>query len=284
MLLLCGALVYGQSERGSIRGTVLDSSGAVVPGSKVTAVNPANGIEATTRSTGSGNYNIPQLPPGTYRVEVEAAGFKKLVRENVVVEVSGVTPLDLTMEVGQLSEQVTVTAEAPMLKSETSELSVDVNPKAYNDLPLTSAAGFVGGRGPEAFIFLSPGVTPGIHAGGSPTDTFDSHINGSPSLSKEMQVDGMSTQIAEVQGDPRDLTFPPDAVQEMSLMTSSYPAEFGNTGGGIERYVIKSGTNSFHGNLYEFLRNTAFDARGFFNKSVAVHHENEFGGTFGGPV
>ena len=99
-----------------------------------------------------------------------------------------------------------------------------------------------------------------------------------------MQVDGMSTQIAEVQGDPRDLTFPPDAVQEMSVLTSSYPAEFGNTGGGVERYVIKSGTDAYHGNLYEFLRNTDFDARGFFNDSVAVHHENEFGGTFGGPV
>ena len=94
----------------------------------------------------------------------------------------------------------------------------------------------------------------------------------------------MSTQIAEVQGDPRQLTFPPDAVQEMSIMTSSYPAEFGNTGGGVEQFVFKSGTNGFHGSLYEFLRNTDFDARGFYNSSVAVHHENEFGGTFGGPV
>ena len=201
-----------------------------------------------------------------------------------MVEVSGVTPLDLRMEVGQINQKVEVTTEAPLLKSETSELSVDVNPASYNDLPLTSAAGNVGGRGPEAFIFLSPGVTPGLHAGGSATDTFDAHINGSPTLSKEMQVDGMSTQISEVQGDPRDLTFPPDAVQEMSVMTSSYPAEFGNTGGGVERYVIKSGTNSYHGNIYEFLRNTDFDARGFFSSSVAVHHENEFGGTLGGPV
>jgi hypothetical protein len=283
-LLLCLAALYGQSERGTIRGTVEDSTGAVVPGAKVSAINVATNVETTTRSGDAGNYNIPGLSPGVYRVQVEQSGFKKLIRENVVVEVAGVTALDLSLEVGQLNDSVTVTAEAPILKSETSDISVDVNPKSYNDLPLTSAAGFVGGRAPEAFIFLSPGITPGVHAGGAATDAFDAHINGSPSLSKEMQVDGMSTQISEVQGDPRDLTFPPDAVQEMSVLTSSYPAEYGNTGGGVERYVIKSGTNEFHGNLYEFLRNTDFDARGFFNSDVAVHHENEFGGTFGGPV
>jgi hypothetical protein len=283
-LLLCSTALVAQSERGSIRGTVLDSSGAVVPGAKVTAINVGTNIPISTVSAPAGNYNIPQLPPGTYTVRAELTGFKELVQENVVVEVSGVTPLDLHMEVGQISEKVTVTTEAPLLKSETSELSVDINPTSYNDLPLTSAGGNVGGRGPEAFIYLSPGITPGVHAGGQATDTFDAHINGSPTLSKEMQVDGMSTQISEVQGDPRDLTFPPDAVQEMSVMTSSYPAEFGNTGGGVERYVIKSGTNSYHGNLYEFLRNTDFDARGFFNTAVAVHHENEFGGTMGGPV
>ncbi|HVT91919.1 MAG TPA: carboxypeptidase regulatory-like domain-containing protein [Bryobacteraceae bacterium] len=283
-MLLCGVLAFAQSERGSIRGVVEDASGAVLPGAKVTAVNVGTNVETSTLSMEAGNYNLPELPPGRYVVQVELKGFKKLVRENVTVQVSGVTPLDLRMEVGEVSESVTVTAAPPALKSETSDVSMEVNPKSYNDLPLTSAAGMVGGRGPEAFIFLSPGVTPGVHAGGLASDTFDAHINGSPTLSKEMQVDGMSTQTAEVQGDPRNLTFPPDAVQEMSLLTSSYSAEFGNSGGGVERYVIKSGTNEFHGNLYEFLRNTAFDARGFFSDSVAVHHENEFGGTFGGPV
>ena len=284
VLLICWVGLYAQSERGSIRGTVEDSTGAVVPGAKITATSLATNIETSTLSEQAGNYNIPQLAPGVYTVRAELAGFKTLVRENVVVVVSGVTPLDLTMAVGEITEKVTVTTAAPMLKSETSDLSIEVNPKSYNDLPLTSAAGMTGGRGPEAFIFLSPGITPGLHAGGAPTDTFDAHINGSPTLSKEMQVDGMSTQIAEVQGDPRDLTFPPDAVQEMSVLTSGYPAEFGNTAGGVEQYVIKSGTNTYHGNLYEFLRNTDFDARGFFSSSVAVHHENEFGGTFGGPV
>lgn len=276
-VLVCCAALYAQSERGSIRGTIEDASGSVVPGAKVTATNTATGVETSTQTTDAGNYNIPQLPPGTYTVSVEQAGFKKLVQENIQVQVSGVTALDLRLEVGQISESVTVAGAAPMLKSETSEVSVDVNPKSYNDLPVTSS----GGRSPEAFLFLSPGVTPG---GNATSNNFDAHVNGSQTLSKELQVDGMSMQIAEVQGDPRTLTFPPDSIQEMSVMTSSYPAEFGNTGGGVERFVVKSGTNSLHGDLYEFLRNTDFDARGFFNTSTSVHHENEFGGTVGGPV
>jgi hypothetical protein len=277
ILLICGAGLYAQSERGSIRGTVQDATGAVVAGAKVTATNVGTGVETSTNTTESGNYNIPQLPPGEYTVSAEQTGFKKLIQQNVLVQVSGVASLDLHMEVGQVSEQVTVTASAAVLQTETSEVATDVNPKAYTDLPLSSS----GARSSEAFMFLSPGITPG---GNSNSNTFDAHINGSQTLSKEMQIDGMSTQIAEVQGDPRQLTFPPDAVQEMSVMTSSYPAEFGNTGGGVERFVFKSGTNQFHGVAYEFLRNTAFDARGFFNTSVAVHHENEFGGSLGGPV
>lgn len=271
LLFFCCAGVYAQSERGSIRGTVEDATGAVVSGAKVTAINVATGVETATVSTDSGNYNIPQLPPGMYKVQVQLAGFRTLIQENVEVEVSGVAGLDLRLEVGALSESVTVASAAPMLKSETSEVSTSVSPRAYMDLPLSAG----GGRAPESFLFLAPGTS------GS---TFDAHINGSQTLSKEMQIDGMSTQIAEVQGDPRTLTFPPDAIQEMSVLTSSYPAEFGNSGGGVERFVVRSGTNEFHGNLYEFLRNNDFDARGFFNASTAVHHENEFGGSVGGPI
>jgi hypothetical protein len=204
-------------------------------------------------------------------VEAEQVGFKKLVRENVVVEVSAVVALDLYLDVGEVTERVMVTAAAPLLKSETSDVSIAVNPKSYTDLPLSAG----GGRAPENFLFLSPGAT------GS---TFDAHINGSQTLSKEMQIDGMSTQIAEVQGDPRTLTFPPDAIQEMSVVSSGYPAEFGNTGGGVERFVVRSGSNEFHGNMYEFLRNDKLDARGFFNADRSIHRENEFGFSVGGPI
>ncbi len=266
----CFALV-GQSERGSIRGTVEDSSGAVISGANVTATNIGTGIRTSTTTSEAGNYNIPQLPAGRYTVEVDHPGFKRLIQENVTVEVGGVAGLNLRLEIGLATESVTVADASPQLKTETTDISTAINPKSYNDLPLNAG----GGRAPEAFLFLSPGTN------GS---TFDAHINGSQTLSKEMQIDGMSTQIAEVQGDPRTLTFPPDAIQEMSVLTSGYPAEFGNTGGGVERFVVKSGTNNLHGNLYEFLRNDKLDARGFFNASRSVHRENEFGASAGGPV
>lgn len=235
------------------------------------AQNTGTGVLASATSTDAGNYNIPQLPPGRYTVTAEKEGFKKLIRENVTVEVSGVVGLDMTLDVGTVSDSVTVAAAAPQLKSETSEVSTVVSTKGFNDLPISAA----GGRAPETMLYLTPGFT---------GNTFDAHINGSQTLSKEMQVDGMSTVVSEVPGDPRTLTFPPDAVQEMSVMTSSYPAEFGTTGGGVERMVIKSGTNAFHGDAWEFLKNDYFDARGFFNASRSVHHENEYGFTAGGPV
>lgn len=268
---LCAVAVFAQSERGSIRGTVQDATGAVIPAAKVIATNVGTGVQTATVSTEAGNYNVPNLPPGTYTVSVEKEGFRKLLRENVIVALAAIVGLDLTLDVGAVSDSVTVAALAPQLKSESSEVSVNVSPKSFSDLPLNAG----GGRAPGNFLFLSPGTS---------GNTFDAHVNGSQTLSKDMQIDGMSTVISEIQGDPRTITFPPDAFQEMSVMTSNYPAEFGTTGGGVERYVVKSGTNDLHGNFYEFLKNDKLDARGFFNASRSVHRENEYGYTIGGPV
>ena len=270
--------LYAQTERGSIRGTISDPSGASVGRAKVTATDVATGVATTTYSTEAGNYNVPELPPATYNVQVQATGFRTLTQENVVVQVSSVAALDLQLQVGSISENVTVTAAAPILQSETSDVNTTVSPKAYSDLPLTSSGG---GRQPQGFMFLAPGVSAG---GNSASNTFDAHVNGSQTLSTELQIDGMTSQTAEVQGDPRNLTFPPDAIEEMSVTTSSYSAQFGNTGGGVEQFVVKSGTNGFHGNLYEFLRNDVLDARGFFNATRSPHRENEFGFSVGGPV
>src|SRR5687767_6652174 len=123
--------VQAQSERGAIRGTVTDSSGAVAAAAKVTAISAATKIVTSTVTTEAGNYNIPQLPPGVYTVEVEKQGFKKVIRANVVVEVSGVTGLDLTLQIGELSESITISDAASQLKSETSEVSTSVSTTAY---------------------------------------------------------------------------------------------------------------------------------------------------------
>lgn len=271
LALAAGVVCLGQTERGSIRGTVEDSTGAVIPGATVTATNSATGVQATTASTESGNYSLPNLPAGYYTVAAEKTGFKRLVRENVKVDVASVTGLDLQVQVGEVTESVTVSDAAPQLRSETSSVATSINPKTYLDLPL--AAG--GGRSPEAFIFLAPGTS---------GDTFDAHINGSQTLSKEIQVEGLSMAIAEVPGDPRTFTMPPDAIQEFSITTSSYSAEFGNSGGGIGQFTVRSGTNDFHGSAYEFFRNDKLNARGFFLGSRPIRRENEFGFSIGGPI
>jgi len=271
LLIVLVQAAFAQTDRGTIRGTVEDQSGAAVPGATVTATNAETGIRSTTQSTESGNYNLPSLPAGNYDVVAEKAGFKKLLRGNVRVEVAGTVGLDLQMPVGEVTDTVTVSESAPQLKTESSNVSTGVNPKSFIDLPLNAS----GGRAPETFIFLAPGTS------GS---TFDAHINGSQTLSKEIQIDGLSATTAEVGGDPRVLTLPPEAIQEFALVTSNFSAEFGNTGGGVEQFTIRSGTNKFHGVGYEFLRNDKLDARGFFNSTRSINRQNEYGGSIGGPI
>ena len=272
-LLFLSTFAFAQTERGTLRGTVMDTTGAAIAEVTVTATNQDTGVVTETVSTTAGVYHIPQVRPGPYRVEAEFAGFKKFIRENIRVAAGAIVPLDLVMEVGDVTESVTVSAAAISLKTESTEVSTDVNPKSFVELPLQVVGG--SGRAVESFIFLAPGTS---------GNTFDAHINGSQTLTKEIQMDGMSMTTAEVGGDPRVILLPPEAVQEFSLLTNNYPAEYGNSGGGIERLVVRSGTNDFHGNVYEFLRNDKLDASGFFAPTRAIQRRNEFGASVGGPI
>ena len=272
-VLFLSTVAFAQTERGTIRGTVIDTTGASIGDVTVTATNQATGLVSETVSTAAGVYQVPQIPPGTYTVEAEFSGFKKFVRENVRIAAGAIVPLDLVMEIGDVTESVTVSAAAITLKTESTEVSTEVNPKSFVELPLQVVGG--SGRAVESFIFLAPGTS---------GNTFDAHINGSQTLTKEIQMDGMSMTTAEVGGDPRVILLPPEAVQEFSLLTNNYPAEYGNSGGGVERLVVRSGTNDFHGNAYEFMRNDKLDASGFFAAKRAIQRRNEFGASIGGPI
>lgn len=262
-----------QTERGTIRGTVQDSSGAFMAGVKVTAVNVATGVAWESPSTGGGLYNIPNLPPGTYRVTAEMKGFKQLIENNVVVAVAAVVGLDLKMEVGAVTENITVTAAPAPLQTENTERALTLSERSYTDLPLSAG----GMRSPENFFLLSPGAT---------GDTFATRVNGSQALSREIQLEGMSVNDSEIGSHSAIMLnqISPDAVQEFSVATSTYSAEFGNSGGGIMRYTVRSGTNNFHGNVYEYFKNAVLDTRGFFAKKRAPDYQNEFGGSIGGPI
>ena len=268
-MLLIAAVGYAQTDRGSVRGTVKDPSGAIVVGAQIKVTNNATNTAVSTLTTSAGSYNIPALAPGAYHVEATATGFKNLRQDNVVVTVGGIVGLDLSLVLGSASESVTVNTGAPILKTQQSDVSTEIPTEAYMDLPLSAG----GGRNAESFKTLVPGV----NGNGS-------SVNGGANYTGDIEVDGVTTVSGELFGDDRNIRFPPDAVDEMSLVTSNYAAEYGQTGNGVERYEIKSGTNTLHGSVYEYFKNTALDARGYFNKTTPVDRQNEFGFSIGGPV
>jgi hypothetical protein len=272
LVLLLPAVALAQTERGGIRGTVVDSTDAIIPGVTITATNVDTGVFRTADTTGEGIFNIAALPGGNYRVEVLHPGMRTEIRENVRVTAASVTTLNFTLQVGNTQETVVVSAET-LVQADTSSTGASLDTTAYNDLPLTSG----GSRRPNRFMLLVPGH------GGNPTGFTDS-IAGGQASTKEIQLEGASMATQEIHGDGRNVTFPPDAVDEVSVATAGYAAEYGNTGGGVERYVLKSGTNQWRGSTYEYLRNEVFDAQGFFDTITPVHREHEWGGTFGGPI
>ena len=269
-------MLLAQGDTGGIRGTVLDPSGAVVPGAAVTATKADTGVTYPAISTESGSCAVRGLRAGVYTVEVEQSGFKKLLLDNVVVTISSVTQLDLTLEVGATTETVVVVAALPTLKKETTDVSTSINPKTWLDLLLNAS----GGRKPFNFVILSPGVS------GRAGESFDHTINGGQILGTQVLIDGMdASQALGTPGDvDKALVLPPEALQEFTLNTSNYSAEFGNTTGGHYSFTVRSGTNELHGNLFEFLRNDKLDSKRWFAPERTINRQNEYGGSVGGPV
>jgi Carboxypeptidase regulatory-like domain len=287
-LLCCFAFtvaVFAQNDRGTITGEVWDQGNAVVPNAIVVAKNADNGTESKTVTSGTGNYTIPSLPAGRYSLVVEVPGFKKYVQENIEVQVAQIDRIDVRLQVGTASETVTVTAEAAILKTESAEQSTVIQTERINALPLNFGGG--GGssgniRSPFAFNMLSPGVT------GTGQDT--SAVNGLPTGTFRVQVEG---QDATSQNDPNWTSTVShssvDAIQEFSLQTSTFSAEFSQVGGGFYNFTTKSGTNQLHGAAYEYMTNEDLNAqRPYFTPTVPQTNprsrKHDFGGTIGGPV
>ena len=279
-------VLNGQSDRGIITGTVTDESGAAIVGVSLTVTNTGTSVSFKTTTGSNGSYTIALLPVGTYLVNVEQPGFKKFVKNGIVVQVGQTAPLDIVMELGGVNETVEVHADASTLLPNTSDLGTVITRQQFQDLPLLGQGET---RNPTFFMTLVPGVTGrGTAYGGG--GTFDSRslsttVSGSQSGSLELHLDGASlNSAAEFSGDPRNVGFPPDAVEEFKMTTLNAPAEYGRTGGGIASFTLKSGTNQLHGSLYEYFRNDALDARGFFAAKTPTNRQNEFGATAGGPI
>ena len=289
LMVICASalLVSAQSDRGTITGTVTDPSGASVANAKVTAVNTNTGATHEATTTNEGSYTLPELPAAPYKVSVEAAGFK-VTSQTIQLPVQVTRRVDFALTLGAASEQVTVTADAPILQTESAVQQTNVTEKQVRELPLQVSAEF-GGRTPLSFIFLDSSVTSGTAADGSRgTDASNFRVNGGQALGTSILIDGAGTQRAQNGTFFSEVAPGPDAFQEFTVSTSSYSAEYGNSSGGVVNFTIKSGGNGFHGEAYDLLRNTALNANSYINNANKLprnlDRENDFGFNVGGPV
>lgn len=271
--LLC--LTAFAQDRGTFVGTVTDPTGAAVPNVKVGIVQISTNLRVDTVTNAVGQYRVPNLPVGSYRISFEAAGFKTSVREGVTVGVTDVIRIDARLELGSTSESLTVTAEAPILQTETPEVGTLMGTKQVIDLPL----GFSGGRYAENFAYK---LTAGV--GG---DNWTAHINGAPSFSKEVVLDGASASIY-ISGHLGESSPSMEAIQEFKVQTSGMSAEYTRTSGGVFNFVLKSGTNNYHGSGVLEWHNESFDANTFANNSFGRprlrDRRDDWALSLGGPV
>ncbi len=274
-LLAVFAAVSLAQDRGTITGTVTDAAGASVPGATLKATNPATGLTQTTSSSADGTFSIPYLPPGGYVITGEKAGFRTAEVTGIVVNVSTTVKVDLKLEVGQITERVEVTAAAPPVVSERSDLGAVVTTKTIIDLPLSLSGGL---RDNLAFAILTPGTVLS-----SPGDNNSLRIGGGLSAGASLLLDGAESN-SERRNDASFQAVSTDAIAEFKVISNGYSAEYGRTANGIINFTTKSGTNQLHGALFEYFRNDKLNARQFFSANRSVVRQNDFGGTAGGPV
>jgi len=287
-LLLACSRCPAQLTSAELNGTVMDASGAVVPGAKVTATRIATNTVHGTVSGKSGEYVIPALPPGDYTVTVDAPGFRTLVHSGVSLQISQQATVNLTLEVGQASETVEVTGTPPLLQAQSSSLGTVVNEKLVNELPLN-------GRNFVQLATLSPGVNgvgssaSGTIMGGTRPDdrrpASNIFSNGNREGDNNFLYDGIDNNERLT----LSIVLRPavEAVREFKIQTNMYSADVGRNSGAVVDVITKSGTNQLHGSLFEYLRNSAVDARSYFNKrgtAFPAFRLNQFGGSLGGPV
>ena len=263
-----------------------DASGASVAGAKVTLSNEATGVSRDAKTNDSGDYVLLEVQPGQYSIKVEQQGFTTILRKGLILEVNQVVTLNMTLQVGQTKEVVEVTSEAPLVDTTSTQLGAVVNDRSISQLPLNA-------RDTYQFLQLQPGVMSTVGSSNSVVYGNDKagavSVNGGRGRSNNFSVNG---------GDANDqfVNLPtvqpaPDSIEEFRVLTNTFDAEYGRNSGSVVNVVTKSGTNDLHGNVYEFFRNTKLNANPYcFTALQGVpcekpqFNQNQFGGTFGGPI
>jgi hypothetical protein len=284
---LLTAAAFAQGDRGTITGTVADPAGAVVAAAAVQAKHVETGAVYDAASSGTGNYTLAQLPAGSYELSVSAPGFKKYLRQGLTVEVAGTVRIDVALEVGSATESVTVTEAAALLKTESGELSHNVTGERLDDLPVLAigaAAGSSSVRNPTTVAELVPGTFVNANV--------NLRVNGAPANTSSFRVEGQDASNGYVAATPAQVQPGVDSIQEVTIQTSNFAAEYGQVGGGFFNYTMKSGSNQLHGSLYDYFVNEVLDAGEPFTVDPAhpgshirtVERRNDYGFTIGAPV
>ena len=301
LVLLSGSCAFAQSPNGSIRGIVLDPDAKSIPGAEVIVVNDATGLKYVSATNGDGIYAVENLPPGPYRIQVSKVGFKAIIKPDIILNVQDALSLNFTLPIGAPSVVVTVEGGAPMVNTTDASVSTVVDRQFAENLPLN-------GRSFQTLIQLTPGVvltSPGNQNSGADSGQFS--INGQRASSNYWMVDGVSANLGgtaffggnglagavgttSVFGGTNSLVSV-DALEEFRIQTSTYAPEFGRTPGAQIAIATRSGSNQFHGSVFNYLRNDIFDASDWFNGYThnpplpkSQERQNDFGGTVSGPV
>jgi hypothetical protein len=284
LCIFMSPVLLAQSEVATLSGTVTDSTGAVLNNVSITVTNQGTNLSTSTVTNDTGRYFLPSLRPGVYTVTATLPGFKKFVDSALTLQVNQAARLDISLTVGDTAEQITVTADAPLLETETSGRGAVIDQRKIVELPLN-------GRDYNLLAQLSPGVL-------TPTPRLQSigfkgvfNVNGNRAFQNAFLLDGVdnTSYSNSFRGGNTQIVQPSiDALQEFKIQTNAYAAEFGRSAGALVNAVIKSGTNALHGSAYEFHRNREFDASNFFSNKTGASKpfrlRNQFGGTLGGPV
>src|SRR6266550_4587392 len=291
LCLMVSLPLHAQVTGATISGTITDASGGVIVGAEISVRNTATGINRNTTTDSAGFYTVPNLNPGPYEVKVTARGFTTALQSNLTLAVGAQQSLNIPMKVGETSQTVQVTEAAPQIELTSSTLSGEVEAETVRELPLN-------GRDWASLATLSPGVNSietqmPFEAGavrGNRGFGAQLTISGGRPTQNNYRLDGLSINDY-ANGGPGSVigvSLGVDAIQEFSVLTGNYSAEYGKTSGGVVNAISKSGTNAFHGDIYEFLRNQKLDATDYFSNATgqkkASLKRNQFGGAAGGPI
>jgi len=285
LVSLLAGIAYSQESRGTILGRVVDGSGAVVPGVDVRVTNVATNVTATAKTNDAGSFNVPFLLPGTYRVTAEVSGFKRYIQDGVQVRVAETVELNISMEVGAVSESVETRSETPLLDTATPSLGQVIDERRVHELPIWSG-------NPSELTLLAPGVANAtdmrLRKAGFNNAPSQISSDGNGQYNNEFTIDGIPNTFAN--GNTARVAFSPPvyAVKEFKIQTSAYDASVGHTIGALTNVNTQSGTNGVHGELHFWERNSAFDAPNFFNNKngtkPAAYQDHRYGASAGGPL